>query len=231
MFGRIAVMAVCLIVIPLVALFGGSLPGLVQSLIDDYWTGNSWTGGEVAVEQTLEEAPLYRPEVSTSSFSKSSEVASEAPTPASLPTSESNAPSFNNDPSFNRAVAFTEKASPPPFAAEAAESRSIQRADSSGSADSAVIPVGSLPQANPASVEQGADRFSQIQRRLRDLGAVYYRLETWGSKTPGFRFHCRVALGEHKGLSRHFEATDFGALASMEKVLAEVELWHNQRQR
>ena len=223
-------MAVCLIVIPLVALFGGSLPGLVQSLIDDYWTGNSWAGSEVAVEQTLEEAPLYRSGAAPSGFDQSSEVtvSSAKIVPSGLPTSESNAPSFNQP------VAFTEKVSPPkPFIAEAAgESRSIQKTDSIRSAaDPTVIPAGATDLANPVSTEQKVDRFSQIQKRLRDLGAVYYRLETWGSTTPGFRFQCRVALGGHKGLSRHFEATDFGALASMEKVLAEVELWHNQGQR
>ena len=70
-----------------------------------------------------------------------------------------------------------------------------------------------------------AGAFLGIQERLRGLGATYYRLESWGSQQPLFRFQCEMALDESPHLTRHFEATDGDPLRAMSKVLAEVEAW------
>jgi len=80
---------------------------------------------------------------------------------------------------------------------------------------------------NPASADS-PDRFTYVTDRLRELGAVYYLLETWGNER--FRFHCKMAVGGTPGYNRHFEATDRDAMQAMGKVLSEVETWRAGRQ-
>jgi hypothetical protein len=62
-----------------------------------------------------------------------------------------------------------------------------------------------------------------IQQRLRDLGAAYYALETWGAKGRLFRFHARMALGEGSNRLQHFEAVDADPVRAMAAVLRQVE--------
>jgi hypothetical protein len=70
------------------------------------------------------------------------------------------------------------------------------------------------------------DRFTALERRLRDLGATHYRLETWGDEGELFRFRCMMAVPGRANHNRYFEATDPEALRSMERVLRQVERWH-----
>jgi len=69
------------------------------------------------------------------------------------------------------------------------------------------------------------DRFTYVLGRLRELGAVYYLLETWGSEGQRFRFHCKMAIGGNPGYTRHFEATDPEPMQAIARVLSEVEAW------
>jgi len=81
---------------------------------------------------------------------------------------------------------------------------------------------------SPPSASEGGT-FVLIQERLRDLGAVYYRLESWGSQQQLFRFQCEMAVQGSPGLTRHFEAVDGHPLLAMHKVLAEAESWQASR--
>jgi hypothetical protein len=92
----------------------------------------------------------------------------------------------------------------------------------------------SYPQARPpqagTSVGQGdrvdsGERFTQIQRRLRDLGATYYLLETWGDRGDQFRFHCKMPVAGNPNYTRPFEATHRDPIAAMQKVLEQIEAW------
>jgi hypothetical protein len=76
---------------------------------------------------------------------------------------------------------------------------------------------------------QPVDRFTYIQTRLRELGATYYLLETWGSGGEYFRFHCRMAVGGSQDCSQQFEATESDALQAMTQVLEKVESWRGSR--
>jgi hypothetical protein len=69
------------------------------------------------------------------------------------------------------------------------------------------------------------DRFTYLLGRLRELGAVYYLLETWGSEGQRFRFRCMMAIGGNPGYTRHFEATDPEPMQAIARVLSEVEAW------
>lgn len=75
----------------------------------------------------------------------------------------------------------------------------------------------------------GLDRFTRIERRLRELGATYYLLESRGTQSNLFRFHCRMAIGGARHHNRHFEATDNDPLGAMNQVLREVERWRLNR--
>lgn len=85
------------------------------------------------------------------------------------------------------------------------------------------------PDPQPMQNADPTDRFLYVMDRLRELGAVYYLLETWGSDGQRFRFHCKMAIGGNPTHTRHFEAIDRDALQSMARVLAEVEAWRAGR--
>lgn len=93
------------------------------------------------------------------------------------------------------------------------------RPDPNGAA--AVVGDGRQPHLPPSSGET----FSRVQQRLRNLGAVYYLLETWGDQHQLFRFYCRVAVRGNPAYTRHFEATDADPLRAMGEVVGQVERW------
>ena len=84
--------------------------------------------------------------------------------------------------------------------------------------------------ASPGDVA-GLGRFTRIERRLRQLGATYYLLESWGTENQLFRFHCRMAIADRPHQNRYFEATDKDPLEAMERVLQEVQRWRFGRSR
>ncbi len=70
-----------------------------------------------------------------------------------------------------------------------------------------------------------SDWFTATQQRLRDLGATYYLLETWGRHGELYRFHCKMAIAGNADYTRYFEATDTDASRAMQQVLRQVEAW------
>jgi hypothetical protein len=72
---------------------------------------------------------------------------------------------------------------------------------------------------------QASSEVVYIQRRLRNLGAAYYALETWGAQGRLFRFHARMSVGSGAGCLRHFEAVDADPMRAMAEVLDQVETW------
>ncbi len=73
------------------------------------------------------------------------------------------------------------------------------------------------------------ERFTTMEHRLREYGATYYLLETWGNEGDLYRFHCKMAIGNNPNYTRHFEATDHDALKAMAAVLEKVEAWRAGR--
>jgi hypothetical protein len=87
-----------------------------------------------------------------------------------------------------------------------------------------LLAVGQAPCGrNPRSPASPTDDFSAIQHRLRQLGATYSRLETWGEGGERFRFQCRIASPRGPGSFRDFEAVDADPLQAMANVLAQVQ--------
>jgi hypothetical protein len=91
-----------------------------------------------------------------------------------------------------------------------------------------VRPEGIAPGAAPAPrrADPQMGEFQEIQQRLQDLGATYYRLETWAGRSQ-FRFHCRMAVRDNSHYSRNFEATDADPMVAMRRVLEQVERWRS----
>lgn len=72
------------------------------------------------------------------------------------------------------------------------------------------------------------ERFGDLERRLRELGASYYRLESWGAAGEMYRFQCWMSLQGDPGANRYFEAKNTDPLQSMSEVLQQVEAWRAQ---
>jgi hypothetical protein len=86
------------------------------------------------------------------------------------------------------------------------------------------------PGVKPRQTDEAGDRLNYVLDRLRELGAVYYLLETWGNDGQRFRFHCKMALDGNPAYTRHFEAIDRDAIQAIAKVLAEAETWRTERE-
>lgn len=76
--------------------------------------------------------------------------------------------------------------------------------------------------ANPSSA---VDSFRVVQDRLRELGATYYLLESWGDQRQMYRFYCKMAIGGSADFTRCFEAANGDPLQAMVCVLRQVETW------
>jgi hypothetical protein len=72
------------------------------------------------------------------------------------------------------------------------------------------------------------DRFTWMERRLREYGATYYLLETWANG-GNYRFFCQMSLANNPGHTRNFEVTDTDPLRAMGRVVDQVEAWHAGR--
>ncbi len=75
---------------------------------------------------------------------------------------------------------------------------------------------------NPIS---SGDPYRMIQDRLRELGATYYLLESWGTGQQMYRFYCKMSVGGSADYTRYFEANHADPLQAMREVLGQVESW------
>jgi hypothetical protein len=118
-----------------------------------------------------------------------------------------------------------------PHTMSATPAPAIETPTAPGTVSSAVVPTAyqapveasatALPTAKPS------DQFSSIEHRLRQLGATYYLLESWGSQQQMYRFYCKMAIGGSAEFTRYFESTHGDPLQAMLEVLRQVEAWHN----
>jgi hypothetical protein len=90
-----------------------------------------------------------------------------------------------------------------------------------GNNPGSVLPVDYQAPLNAAA--GAAAPFSQIQERLKQLGATYYLLETWGNEQQLFRFYCKMAVGGNENYTRCFEHISADPLLAMKEVLKQVE--------
>jgi hypothetical protein len=196
---RALIMLAFIIGIPLVALNGSSLPGQAKKLLDKVWPT----------------------------------IASFLPTKAadSLP----DAPRFGANSQSRQAVSAQPSVAAPNSAAQplAGAQPALLPAGSgthAGQADSNVLPVDYQSPLEPnkltsPGLQATANPFMAMQDRLRQLGATYYLLETWGNQRQFFRFYCQMAVGGNSTYTHYFEAINANPMQAMADVLAQVERW------
>lgn len=211
---RALVMLVCLIAIPLAAVFGRSLPEMLKKLFGPQSPVQSASGSAGEGE-----APLFEPISATDSAGATPQLAAAAGQIGS---------DWRADPaqvSPVRSGSLVERWDKDVVPA-GYESSSAAASGSAAErpADTALLAGSDSP---PLSVATTApvDRFTYIQDRLRQLGANYYLLESWGSSQQLYRFYCKMAVGGNPDYAYYFEAIDSDRLRAMARVLQQVEAW------
>lgn len=101
---------------------------------------------------------------------------------------------------------------------------------SSFSAERSVWPTPQIQPAHPAppiaaKKTIGPRNFSNLENRLKQLGAKYYRLEKWGTEGKLYRFSCYVSPSENDRYQKYFQAIDTDELQVMEQVIEEIQRW------
>lgn len=262
------VMLGCLLLIPVAALWGGSVPELVKQLIQHH------LGLETASASTaMTSAPPFAPGTAADPA-----LSGPGGVPASLPPLSPPVVQLGPQavpasaaalPPARLPQAAAPAAMPPAPALAQAQVTGIPAAVPAG--NSAVVPVGYQAPAEPrpaeafpreitpparqtapsvyqrkpglvpVTLEEGlppspgpepgktpsAEPFQQIQNRLRQMGATYYLLESWGVQGDLYRFYCKMAVGGNANYTRYFEAVDSDPLRVMSKVLQDVETWRS----
>jgi len=249
---RALVMLACLVVVPLAAIFGSAFPEVVRSVLVDrvlgYATGkpSSSDPGPTASETDVSRAPAYG---AANVQGGSASLESAAPWPTASPAPGGSAqPSrdlqaggaLRTGPSAGAVPAsFSVPAQPPAWNSQEAQRAQDVRpyamptqspAGTPNYAGTSSIAAGS-PQApgEAHSADAATDPFRSMERQLRQQGATYYLLETWGTEGELYRFHCKMAVAGNANYTRHFEATDRDALSAMRHVLEQVDAWRSGR--
>ncbi|MEX2112086.1 MAG: hypothetical protein WD845_02820 [Pirellulales bacterium] len=232
---RIFVMLSCLIIVPMAAIFGSAFPDVVKTVLVDRIV--HWATGKL---------PESGPTASADGFS----------TVAPAPHGDLGRAAVNGSEAPRWGGQGAGASIPVPiFGADHGQAMSATAAGVEPHGDhqqaSYIAPVGesplqgghggpnhrspgtSMPMAEPwgtsAAGEPQADPFTSMERKLREYGATYYLLETWGNHREMFRFHCKMALGDDPNYTRHFEAIDRNALRAMHQVVDRVEAWRAGR--
>lgn len=235
---RIFVMLSCLIIVPMAAIFGSAFPDVVKSVLVDRIVALGGEAPEPAAPSPSAQVgtPAVAPGNSGQPIREAAPYGAaqgEAPAwqgaaggPPSPVVAAGAASAYPS--SANQSASFSEVSGPaqlppahaPSGAGEAAKFPAPGRAsDAAG---------GAVVQAGGAAWQQPED-FGGMERKLREHGAVYYLLETWGNEGEQYRFHCRMAIANNPNYTRHFEATDRDALKAMSQVLSRVEAWRAGR--
>ncbi len=206
------VMLGCLITIPLVAVFGKSLPDVFNSLLQGQWPSQlPWS--EPAPESFHAAQPAGRAPAEggiSPTWSQMTDV------PTGVTASRWQVvPADYQSPVDPSAARFPEPARGSEMGSEMVENPQLR-------------PLSGAPGVLTAPPMEG--RFAAIQDRLRQLGATYYLLESWGSREYLYRFYCKVAVGGNPDYTHFFEATHRDPLEAMGEVLRQVEAWRAARQ-
>jgi hypothetical protein len=241
---RALVLVACLIVVPLAAIFGSQFPDVVKSVLIDRIFPNGIPGSTNS-EVTRDTAPPFVAATESPSWQGAPPVSAGPDATASAPAGTAVAPAWpgagvepagwNQSPGQVRPVAGEGLPGGQPGGAERlgfavpVDARQISHGNpNQGSSGNAPSGLGGLTNPN-AHLVAGPDRFTLMERRLREFGATYYLLETWGNDSEYYRFHCKMAIANNPAHTRPFEATDTDPLRAMSRVVEQVEAWRAGR--
>ena len=252
---RIFVMLSCLVVVPMAAIFGSAFPDVVKSVLVDrivaWGTGKSTEpvskdagpgfsqlkpvegAGMTQGDPNIREAPRWgAPTTNAASWPAQEGVAQAA---AVMPAAAGMQP--GDQPTSLAVANDSGRGTSSPYAQDrtASEAPPYDAPDNARPGNQLSYPAGIAGARGPGAAEgriqplEAPDRFTAMERRLREYGATYYLLETWGKDGELYRFHCKMAVGNNPNYTRHFEATDSDALKAMGQVLERVEAWRAGR--
>jgi hypothetical protein len=254
---RIFVMLSCLIIVPMAAIFGSAFPDVVKSVLVDRIV--AWSSGKPYEPKPADESGGFSAVVAPTATSATAPNNWEAPrwgagnstavTPQGTPGALAS-PGTQGPPGVppqggivpvvaTDAARATPAGHPPerppidmPYRNPPLDNpvASKQPYGAPGGPSPGVVadPTASAARGAPRPLES-SDRFTAMERKLRDYGATYYLLETWGNDGEMYRFHCRMAIGNNPNYTRQFEATDHDSLKAMAQVLERVEAWRSGR--
>jgi hypothetical protein len=230
---RALVMLACLAVVPLVALYGKYVPDFAHAVMEAFKARTQATPASDP-KAAGGEAPPFAGSTSRASGGRPAKPSNSLQTGAPAPwadRAQSARPlsDLGRQPSGTGSQNATlERAS---FNAPL-NGREAEDPGDPGRSAAAPPPHGSPneshtgdPQA-PAA-EDCTAQFRRMEQRLRELGATYYLLETWGTSGDRYRFFCKMALAGNADYNRNriFQATAADPLRAMQDVLAQVEQW------
>jgi hypothetical protein len=241
------VMLACLAVVPLVAMYGKYAPDFAQALMEAY-KSRTRANAESDPRAAGGDAPPFSGSTTRNegnpSANSGSPLASGAP--ASWNDQGSNARPLSESPRSGDEVGSLKRASfNAPLSDRAGDRDNSLRANSaspgnitpsSNGPDQIGASAGVIaPRSGSSTTGAGDDcttQFRRMERRLRELGATYYLLETWGSSGDRYRFFCKMAISGTADYNRNriFQATAGDPLHAMQDVLEQVEQWRAGRQ-
>lgn len=258
---RVSVMLICLVGIPLIALFGTSLPQMCVAMVERFTGSEGDAAGtqqeaEQAERNEYEAAPLYSGGMGATPLQGAAapppvQLTETAPAPNGFLPNPAATPGNQPDPcaawpastaTIPAGYAATPTASPnsgiaqmtpvapgPAYAGPPPTGlqppRSVLPHIMPTAPPEMNRPSGMPPQPMmiPSAVPASGGAFTQIEQQLRARGAMYWRLESWGTEGRLYRFSCRMSDSATPQLARHVEATAESPLEAMQKVLADVE--------
>lgn len=214
---RSFIMLLCMVAVPAVAILGTGFPKIVKSAVRSKAQSAPNAAAAKAEPQPSSDAPRFgvasvsdslesQPSVATSQQPPAqlpAQAALASPVPQAVPSSLWASQPASSVPSGNVVVNYDAAAG---------------RGDTVPTNSALHRPVG------PMAVPTPRDPLTTVQGRLRELGATYWLLETWGARGELFRFHCKVSVSGNEG-SRPFEATDADPVRAMQQVQQQIEAW------
>jgi len=208
---RAVVMLVFLIAIPLVALSGSSLPEMIRKAKEKFWP--LFAGNQATVTSNV---PGVAPRLGETK-PDGEEQKNHSAVGKGNPQRTKPGPFVAE----NRTILLPTSPRPAALPQEVT-STPVVSADYQATAETTSPPL-------DFSVAENEGLFLQIQKRLRELGATYYLLETWGNEQRLYRFYCQMSVAGSGNYTRCFEATHSNPLEAMQVVLQQVENWRAKR--
>jgi hypothetical protein len=202
---RALVMLAFIIAIPLAAFNGSALPDRARKLLDKVWPTIA-SAISTAKSNALTEAPSYNTKSQNSLSVPSHTLGGTSNQPAQLRA-------------INQANLLPQQALGGSGERFSTPASNVVPADYQSAVE---------PRINNTAYNSGqsdANSFMTMQDRLRQLGATYYLLETWGNQRQFYRFYCQMAVGGNSSYTHYFEATNANPLAAMADVLRQIEAW------
>jgi hypothetical protein len=199
---RALVMLGFIIGVPLIAFNGSSLPEQAKKMLDKVWPAIT-SAISAKTADLLAEAPRFDAKTQNSQPPQTLSVIAN-------PVAQAGA---NNQPDL------LYRSAP-----ENGNAQSARQAPNILPVDyqTAIEPINNQGQ---GGLQAATNPFMAMQDRLRQLGATYYLLETWGNQRQLFRFYCQMAVGGNSNYTHYFEAINANPLQAMSDVLRQVEDW------